>query len=278
MGRNRIRLLCLLLFCLTLSPSASACSQCTAAMMWIFFPPLLLWEWLGLVWFPVLALLCWKFQIKARFVPSPKVSLFLVVCGYLLSFWLKPLTTLPFLIFSMIGTCSAFRRSYEINAKWSRWGIGLVGFVGMGMILGTTLKEVFSPTIQTPEAIIIRWPGTASARNGFRILGEFKPEDSISSYRRILREGDPFEAGKAAVQLARIGETQLDAPLILETMEKYSTERRFYLDPFSLSLAKITGIGLPAETSAQEWRAQWQAIKKKSMFDDDRITTGMDDK
>lgn len=250
----------LIAFVLVCFPGVSeACTDCSRSIAWVQFPPLVLWEKVILAWYFALVVISLIWNQKIRLVPSRRnpgtiagiAVLYLMRSGPVLA-----TVFLPLAIVSMVW--ELWKRPEGRPASMNRT-IHAVGILAITTLLGSAAAEIFDPTPRTPADIVLRWEGTVSEQTAFGKMKKSEPQ-SASDYRRIVREGRWFAVGFAAARLALIGESEVDVPLMIDALDRVrEADREYVPSHVEEALRKMTGIKLPEDTSAEDWRAAWSA-------------------
>jgi hypothetical protein len=244
--------------------SANACGQCAASQIWKLFPPLLIWQWIGIAWFLTLSLLKTVSKTELRFIPHIIPGAFLTLLGLFFGFVMTgPITILPFLVIAFAATIVLlFNRKKKYSLRLFI-AIYLLAFLSISAIMVTGILEIIHPTPKSPVDIILRWEGTGSERIAFSELRKAEP-DSVSSYREIVRKGTFYSVTQAVKRLAIVGDPEIDVPLVINGLERSRANSYKYLSiDIEDVLRKMTGLSLPEGTPVKEWRDKWEAGKSK---------------
>ena len=235
----------------------NACGQCTASLMWRAFPPILLWQWIGIAWFLGLSLISTNWGRGILFVPNTILAGILVLLGVLAYPIAGPFFTLPFLACAILGAISAFiYKTHDSSSGYTQLVIS-VSLLALGAIALTGILELAHPTPRSPVDVILKWEGTVSERLAFADLKKAEP-DSVESYREIVRKAQLFAVGSAARRLAVVGDSSIDVPLVIGALERTRARSDKYVAlDLEDSLRKLTGLSLPERTPATEWREKW---------------------
>lgn len=251
--------------CLTCLPvsSAYACGLCTAALIWRIFPPLILWGWVGVVWFLILSVLSAVWRRKIQFVPGPILSVVLaVVASVAYAAMLGPLVILPFAASALAGWLALLWEERRTPAKYpARFRVlsNAVSGTAVALIVLTGAGELVSPTSKSPTDALLRWEGTVSERISFTELKKQEPV-SADAYREIVGRARFFAVGTAAKRLAVIGDRERDVPTIIDALERAQTRRDQYVaSDIGGALREFTGLPISNEAPAAEWRRAWAA-------------------
>lgn len=247
------------------APSAHACGMCVTALVWIAFPPLLVWGWVGLVWFLVLSVLAAVWKRKIRNVPRPLGAVGTAIVA-LMAFAavLGPLATLVLgatALFGWLVLLGEERRSASEYPVRFRVLTNAVSGVAVALIVFTGGRELVSPTPRSPVDVILRWEPTSPAILAFAQLLKEEPQ-SVSAYRRIVREADGYAIGEAAKRLAVVGDREIDVSPIIDALGRAQSHGHAYekvAGDIGDALREATGLSLSKTAPAAEWRRAWAA-------------------
>lgn len=231
-----------------------ACGTCAEAQFWALFPPLVIWQHIGVVWFLTLATLKTIFGSKVWGIPNLFTAIVLILAAYLFStVSVGPLAILPFLLLSGIGWID-LAKSATAPTQMKRISHIFAG-IALVFVFGTVLSEIVQPTARKPVDRIIARPYTPVASEAFADLQKEEPH-SIPDYRRIIIEGRGSAIGRAASRLAIMGDPVVDVPSLIQALQSDRLDR---IDgDLRLALEKMSGMELSREATAEEWRIAWE--------------------
>lgn len=240
--------------------SAHACTTCMMAAVWTVFPPLLYWDWLGLVWMFVMAVLCSVWRQKNPFLPGPVGAAVILLFAFFAYFAvLGPVATYPLLVLPLAGAWSFLSKGRHGSPRGFRIAMSVVGAAVIGVYVVTGAREIFVPTPRAPSDVIIQWESSPSANAAFAELKRQEP-GSADAYREIVRRGRLFAVQQAAQRLAVVGDRDTDVPLIIDALDRAQAQdesSRFIAGDLGDVLQDFTGLSLPKTAPAAEWRRAW---------------------
>lgn len=256
------------------APSAHACGQCVAALVWTAFPPLLVWGWVGLVWFVTLSVLSAVWKRKIHNVPRPLSAVVLAIVATLAYAMMGPLVVLALGAAALTGWLALLREERRVGSECPllfRVLTYTTSGTAVALIVFTGAREFVTPTPRGPTEIVLRWGGTSSGSMAFAKLKEQEPR-SADAYRVIVRKGWGYLAGEAAKRLAVVGDAEKDVPPIIDALERFQglgKEYDYEAHDIGEALREFTGFSLPKEAPAAKWRSAW-AEKETVQTEQDR--------
>lgn len=255
-----VRLLTLL-FILFTHIAAQACGACVNAAAEYSVPGALLGSPLVLVWFGIVASQLNKLAPDTEWVPKPLMTaaiiLILIVAGLAC---LGPFVALPPLLFCIGWGAASFRSGFAekhgagFTRKLRRTSV-VCAAVFLAFVISSTCIRLF----RTEASYIMTWEKTGAGRMELQRLLQSEPA-SLPNLRQLVIEGNASLATAAAKRLATVGEPQTDVPILIEALERFRFEPDGASSAADLeaALRSLSGSNLPAESTVDQWRQEWQ--------------------
>ena len=255
---------CLLLF---FQGTASACIFCVYEEVEVAFPPAPWWYGLTILWFIGLAGLAAVSKIRVILFPSLVGSFIILLIFLILAFInLGPFSFFLLMLFCVVGTLLLFAKRKRLVANV---------YKSLKIITAAALLLFLGFGVYAYLVIHYRDHATTIIKNGFPSWEAIiswdhlkKRENALPEYRRILTEGQSSYVWRSANVLMYQGE-DADLDLVVQEIEKRRASGETSLArTLEYNLRNKLNLDLPADTSAEEWRAALDEYRRgKQQFD-----------
>ena len=245
--RGRVLHLLPLLLFLALPRESAACGQCAFALCDRYFPPAVPWAiigWLGYLLVGLFAPPPLDTPTGAFFKPS--AILVLSICSIVASGIMGPI---PF-----IGLVPLTLRGLWLSLKQSRArNVRIVASLLLVPLVVTSVLWTITWNRRSDVDFVLYWAGTNPAR---AVVLKMVAKNDLAGLRQVVSGPNGFEASQTAVQLAKIGNAAIDAPIMIEALRSIEGQRveEFNIGTFNEALeALLHGKPPDGKKKAADW-------------------------
>jgi len=244
--------------------AATACGACTTALAEQAFPPVLPWSIIGPLWFLALSASQAATRCDVPRVPGLiKATALSVAIALLGGATLGAAAPMLLIVPSALGSIAVLRRrsqsaELEPKSRSHRRAVAILCLAACLFLLATGVASTVRQSRRADVDIILRWDGTGPMRRYEDRLSK-RGAEAVSDWRELLARSENLAATVAAENLAALGDPVVDVPLMIDAVERLRAkpDTNWYAEQVEESLAKLSAIEAPNETSVDEWRRLW---------------------